>query len=932
MDYIKPITRLFTVITLVLLAIAFLIALAMHNHHSRNWMLRSIVHLSAQVAGYELKIDDFDSKSIGHWSIAHLDVSKSNNPLLKAENIAFEFDVGQLFNKHLQINKLHFNTLDTYIKQNSNGNKTTTLPEFFPVTIQSLDIARLAIHSQYTQFNNEYSVNGKLLFLKDNTPLFVDLSVKTLNGATLSADINTIISNDGSAAITGNVREDKGGALGSLIKLKKTEPLNLTFDVAVQNNEDIFTLTINTLNISYHEHPIAADGKLAIDPSQKKLDITSLTIRIDDHIQKISGTVWQDKLDIKTSLNKVPVLIIQPWVNLGEVKGEFSSDIDISGTLSEPSLQGDLNFNGNYYNTVITLTSSINGDRNKFSISDLKLTTDQKGALHLKGSYDRGVLDFNIEASALPSQIISAAGWHAKPGKFTTNLNIKGTTKAPMINGKLLFSSELSQRFQQIPLSISADISTSESTVNINTLFHQKAKELGYVKFSLPVETYKNISTLSSDIPLKGSLSTDFDLAYLQTLLDPEIHNIRGILKANVALQGRLSSPIIKGNITLQDGHYENSKSGTVLHNINAHTKAENTRITIINATAGDGGSGKLFLSGIADWSNTLQTPVNFELKAEQAKVLRRNDMEGIASGALALTGSFKELLLSGSLNVTPFTLTLDRLLTRNIPEIKVTEEYGNDLEANTSQPDLLRLIPVVNMDVILLADNQAYMRGAGLDTELKGKVFVKGTLNNSRYSGSFKTVRGSYEILGKKFILQDGSVRFEGETISLLVPGVYKNDTTEIHAKLSGTLEDLNLSLSSVPSMPQDEIVSSLLFGKSSKSISPLQAIRLANEVRKLKGGGRELFNPVETARQLIGVDTISVDSEQTENGQDVTVGVGKYVNEKVYIEVEKGSNPAQPLKGKVEAEILPNLNVESSTGGNSGLGGIGLQWKHDY
>jgi translocation and assembly module TamB len=131
---------------------------------------------------------------------------------------------------------------------------------------------------------------------------------------------------------------------------------------------------------------------------------------------------------------------------------------------------------------------------------------------------------------------------------------------------------------------------------------------------------------------------------------------------------------------------------------------------------------------------------------------------------------------------------------------------------------------------------------------------------------------------------------------------------------------------------MPQDEVIAMLLFGKSPQDITPIQAIMLANSINKLRKGGKSLFDPVEATRNLIGVDTISIDSEETDNGQGVTVGVGKYIHEKVYIEVERGNNPAKPWKGNVEVEILPNVNIESSTGGDSGLGGIEVKWKHDY
>lgn len=92
-------------------------------------------------------------------------------------------------------------------------------------------------------------------------------------------------------------------------------------------------------------------------------------------------------------------------------------------------------------------------------------------------------------------------------------------------------------------------------------------------------------------------------------------------------------------------------------------------------------------------------------------------------------------------------------------------------------------------------------------------------------------------------------------------------------------------------------------------------------------------MFDPLTTTRKLLGVDRLSVEAEKTETGDTgVNVGVGKYLNEKVYLELEHTPHPAQPWKGSLQIEIAPNVNLESSTGGESGIEGVGLKWKRDY
>lgn len=929
MKPLKLLKRLITATIILSLAVICAVYLAVYHETSRNRIVTKAVYYAAQKSGYQLQITGLKSEGIGSWQAENLDVYKDKQLLLKAEKLSFDWQFDALLNDKIQIDKLEFDKLtinqSTAIKKEG----TTGYPKVLPVTIDAFAINTLVVNQTAIGLNNEYSVKGKLAILDDKLPLFVDLSIKTLNGLALSANIKTTIDENGKAFITGNVSEEAGGMLGSLMRQKKSETLNIAFDSEIQGNTNNYDININNFSLSYQNHKILADGVFSVDKETKSTDVKQLNIKIDDKQQKISGIIGQDKIDIQAVLDKIPADIMNPWINKSEATGELSANVNISDSMAEPYLSGSVAFDGSYYNIPLKLTVSANGNINKFTISDFKIQTQLQGTLALQGGYDHHNLDFKVKAEALPSQIISAIGWDMKAGKLEADLAVKGTDKAPLFNGTMQFTSHITDNKQSIPVTMSAKIETTNDILKAEIAIKKSDEKLGNASVNLPISNYRNLEEVNGNTKLKGSITTDFDLAYLRLLLDQDIHSIKGRLKADIMLDGSIGDPVIKGDVELVEGGYENSLSGTSLHNINAKLKAENTKITIMQATASDGEKGKMILSGKIDWSDKAKTPVNLELKAEKAKLLRRHDMDGSASGNLALTGSFSKLSLIGVLDVTPFTMTVDTLLSKEIPELKITEEYSDETPQETP---LVELIPVMHMDVTIKADNQAYLRGSGLDAELKGNINIQGTLNKSLYSGSFKTVRGSYEILGKKFILKDGSVRFEGNTISLLIPGVYKGNDIEIRAELSGTLDELNLNLSSNPSMPQDEILSNLLFGKSARSISPLQAIRLANTIRKLKGGSKELFDPVGMARKLIGVDTISVDSEQTANGQDVTVGVGKYINEKVYIEVEKGSNPAQTFKGSVEAEILPNLNVESSTGGDSGLGGVELQWKHDY
>jgi hypothetical protein len=69
---------------------------------------------------------------------------------------------------------------------------------------------------------------------------------------------------------------------------------------------------------------------------------------------------------------------------------------------------------------------------------------------------------------------------------------------------------------------------------------------------------------------------------------------------------------------------------------------------------------------------------------------------------------------------------------------------------------------------------------------------------------------------------------------------GVFGSDTAEVTARVAvtGPANQPNFVISSDPTLPQDEVLSRLLFKKTSGGLSPFQALQLAQAVAQFSGG----------------------------------------------------------------------------------------------
>ena len=192
--------------------------------------------------------------------------------------------------------------------------------------------------------------------------------------------------------------------------------------------------------------------------------------------------------------------------------------------------------------------------------------------------------------------------------------------------------------------------------------------------------------------------------------------------------------------------------------------------------------------------------------------------------------------------------------------------------------------------------------------------------------------VRGNYSFFGKRFTLSNGLIDLDGRyppSPTMDVTG--KAETTKMTAiiNISGELSKLKVTLSSEPTLPQDEILSQLLFGQEMAKISPLQAIELANDLNTMLGKGS--YDIVGKTKSIFGIDQLAVKQETTEkNTEESSVTVGKYLSDSFYIEIEKGIG-APSGKASVTWDVTPNISLETEVGQDASTG-VGINWKWEY
>ncbi len=229
-------------------------------------------------------------------------------------------------------------------------------------------------------------------------------------------------------------------------------------------------------------------------------------------------------------------------------------------------------------------------------------------------------------------------------------------------------------------------------------------------------------------------------------------------------------------------------------------------------------------------------------------------------------------------------------------------------------------------LDITINAPSRIFIRGRGLDAELGGSLRIGGTSQNIVPTGLFELARGRLSILQQRFELTEGSATMQGNFIPYirLVATTEARTGTKIDIIVEGPATEPEVSFVSVPSLPQDEVLSQLIFGRDLENISPLQAVQLAAAVGTLagKGGGGLIDN----FRAGIGLDDFDVTTDEEGNA---AVSAGKYLSENVYTDVTVSSD------GSTEINLNLDVTKEITAKGTVGADGetsIGIFFERDY
>jgi translocation and assembly module TamB len=383
--------------------------------------------------------------------------------------------------------------------------------------------------------------------------------------------------------------------------------------------------------------------------------------------------------------------------------------------------------------------------------------------------------------------------------------------------------------------------------------------------------------------PLFAQLRYSGPADTLWRLTGSEVLDLSGPLAVGADIGGRLADPQIRGSLRTQNARIESAVTGMVIDQLSSQARFSGPQLIFTQIAGRTAGGGSVTGNGSVTFSGG-RTALNLGFSANQALLLNRDDVAARVTGPLQIRSDGETGTISGNLKLDRGRFQLGRAsAAASVPRLQVRERAADTDEViESAKVAAWRL-------AMKVAGSDLRVEGLGIGSQWTTDLDIGGFANAPRFTGRADLVRGEYDFAGRNFRLDRGIIRFRGENPPnplLDIRAEAQVQGLDASVLVRGTGLKPEIAFASTPQLPQDELLSRILFGTSITNLSAPEALQLASAVAAMRSGSGSL-DPINTLRRAVGLDRLRIVPADIATGQRTAVAAGKYITRKLFVEV---------------------------------------------
>ncbi|OMH26266.1 translocation/assembly module TamB domain-containing protein [Motiliproteus sp. MSK22-1] len=423
------------------------------------------------------------------------------------------------------------------------------------------------------------------------------------------------------------------------------------------------------------------------------------------------------------------------------------------------------------------------------------------------------------------------------------------------------------------------------------------------------------VNDLDQQAELQGELNLELSELGVISLFIPQLQAVNGSLTSALAIGGSINSPRLTGALQVNNANAELPALGIKLRDIELSLRDQpNSPRLLLNGSL-KSTEGSLILKGELD---PLKQTGHLDIAGERFQGVDTAEIQAWFSPDISIVVSPKLIKLDGEIKIPEARITP--------PKIAASTPISTDVvildSTRTSATDPPPLKTPLDTRLRLSLGDKVEVKAFGFKGKLQGSVLVEDDGSRAtRATGTLKVASGQYRLYGQDINIQRGSLIFSGGPVDN--PGLdlrvsRKVDEVTAGARVGGTLKQPRLSLFSVPSMPENNLLSYLLFGRppGSATTRSEQDLLLRAASSLVMMGGNMLTEKISDSPMI---DELGLEAGNSFN--ETSLFIGKYLSPKLY--VKYGVGLLEPTSTFfMRYRLAKQWSLESQTG-TKGSGG---------
>lgn len=516
-------------------------------------------------------------------------------------------------------------------------------------------------------------------------------------------------------------------------------------------------------------------------------------------------------------------------------------------------------------------------------------------------------LDLSAQLAAVPASVANSfAPGLGAAGTVSGSVRVTGTPSAPSIGYDVRVAG--ARTSQTVSAGFGAlDVASTGTFAGGTLRFDANVGEGG----GLTLRGGGSVQTAGSRA-LDLNFSGRVPFGFLTRRLAQQGLSLSGGADVALTVGGSTASPVIGGTIRASDARFVDAGSGIAVNGINADIAIARGVATLRSLTGSISSGGKVSATGTVGVDAAAGFPADLSVKVDGGRYTDGRVVTANFGGNITVRGPLASApTLGGTIDLGRTVITVPEKMSPSLSRLNV--QHRNASGAVEEQAQALRPASAsggsggLNLDLTVNAANQLFVQGRGLNAELGGTIRLTGPASAPQATGLFTLRRGRLGILGRRLDFSEGTIGFSGSLVPTLdFAATSTVNSSTVTVTISGEASDPKFSFSSSPALPEDEVLAQLVFGRAMGSLSPVQIAQLAQAAAVLAGVGGST-SLLDSLQNKLGVDDIDIKTDE-ETG-DTSVSVGKYLNDRTYVTIEKG---AQPGSGKAAIDLNVGRGVK--------------------